>query len=103
MRLSELLKSLVNLLMSVVGVLLGFRFVLKLFAANPGNDFVNWVYRTSAEVLGPFRTMFPTQNVDGHIFEFSTLFALLVYGILAMLAFAAIDTLTPSKKVTKKR
>lgn len=91
-------KGIVNLMLTIVGVILGLRFILKLFSANAGNDFVNWIYETSAEILGPFRNIFPSSNLDGFVIEFSTIFALLVYSIIGMLAFYVIDLLTPQKK-----
>lgn len=93
--LSRVAKGFVELMLGVVGVMLGLRFILKLFSANPGNDIVNWIYETSAEILGPFRNVFPAPNLEGSIVEFSTIFALLVYTLIGMLAFYVIDLLTP--------
>jgi YggT family protein len=101
MKLSNFLASLVNFLVSTVVILLGLRFFLKLFGANSGNGLVSWIYQTSADVLGPFRTVFPVQNVDGYVFEFSTLFAILIYGLLGMLAYSLIESLTPAPKKRK--
>lgn len=101
--LSAIAKGIVNLMLTVVGVLLGLRFILKLFSANASNDFVNWIYEASAEVLGPFRGIFPAPNLDGFVIEFSTIFALLVYSLVGMLAFYLIDLMTPDREVTVKR
>jgi YggT family protein len=95
--LNNLAKGIVNLMLTVVGVLLGLRFILKLFSADATNDFVNWIYETSGEILGPFRGIFPSPNLDGFVIEFSTIFALVIYAILGMLAFYVIDLLTPEK------
>lgn len=92
--LSYISKGIVNLMLTVVGVLLSLRFVLKLFSADATNDFVNWVYETSAEILGPFRGIFPAPNLDGFVIEFSTIFALMVYSIVGMLAFYVIELIT---------
>lgn len=96
-------KAIVNLMLAVVGSILGLRFILKMFGANTGNDFVNWVYESSAEILGPFRNIFPSANLDGFVIELSTIFALLVYSILGMFAFYLIDILTPEKPVKRKK
>lgn len=101
--LSFLAKGVVNLMLSVVGVILGLRFILKLFSANAGNEFVNWIYETSAEILGPFRGIFPTPNLDGFVIEFSTIFAIMVYSILGMFAFYLIDLLTPDEPAKRSR
>ena len=89
--------GLTNLMISVVGALLGIRFILKLFGANPSNGFVNWVYQASGEILGPFRGVFPEQNLDGFVIEFSTIFAMMMYAILGMLLFYVIDLLAPAR------
>lgn len=95
--LTNLAKGIVNLMLTVVGVFLGLRFVLKLFSANASNSFVNWIYETSAEILGPFRGIFPAPSLDGFVIEFSTIFAVMVYTIIGMLAFYVIDLLSPKK------
>lgn len=99
--LSNITKGIINLMLAVVTVLLGLRFVLRLFGANPNNDFVDWVYQSSGEVLGPFRGIFPAPNLDGFVIEFSTIFALLVYMLIAMLAFYLVNLLTPSSETKK--
>ena len=99
--LANIAKGIVNFMLSIVGVLLGLRFILKLFSANASNDVVNWIYETSGEILGPFRGIFPAPNLDGAVVEFSTIFALVVYAILGMLAFYLIDILSPTKKRRK--
>ena len=98
-------KGLVNLMLAVVGVMLALRFILKLFGANSANDFVNWIYQTSGEILGPFRGIFPSARLDdGFVIEFSTIFAMLVYVLIAMLAFYVIELLTPrTETVVKKK
>ena len=79
---------------------LGLRFLLKLFGANSGNDFVNWIYETSGAVLDPFRGIFPTQVFKStFVVEFSTLFAMIIYAIIAMLLIYVIELITrPAKK-----
>ena len=95
-------KGVVNFMLAIVGVLLGLRFILKLFGANASNEFVNWVYESSAEILGPFRGIFPSANLDGFVIEFSTIFAIVVYSIIGLLAFYLIDLVTPSTTVRRK-
>jgi hypothetical protein len=74
---------------------LGLRFILKLFGANAGNDLVNWVYETSGAVLDPFRGIFPTQVFKStFVIEFSTIFAMIIYAIIAMLLVYIIELIT---------
>jgi len=79
---------------------LGLRFILKLFGANAGNEFVNWVYETSSAILDPFRGIFPTQVFKStFVVEFSTLFAIIIYAIIAMLFIYVIELITrPASK-----
>lgn len=101
---SSVLRSLVTVIVGVVWSILGLRFLLRLFGANPENGFVNWIYETSGEILGPFRGIFPSANLEGFVFDFTALFAMLVYGIIGMLAVYLIAALTPpTEEVTRKR
>lgn len=76
-------------------LILGLRFILKLFGANGGNDLVNWVYETSAAVLDPFRGIFPTQVFKStFVIEFSTLFAIIIYALIAMLLVFVVELIT---------
>ncbi|HEY8886396.1 MAG TPA: YggT family protein [Candidatus Microsaccharimonas sp.] len=74
---------------------LGLRFILKLFGANAGNDFVNWIYETSGAILDPFRGIFPTQVFkSAFVVEFSTIFAMIIYALIAMLLVYVIELIT---------
>lgn len=74
---------------------LGLRFILKLFGANASNDFVNWIYETSGAILDPFRGIFPTQVYKStFVIEFSTIFAMIIYAIIAMLLVYIIELIT---------
>ena len=104
MSLNNLLTGVVNLIMGIVAIILGLRILLRLFGANAENDFVNWIYQSSAEILGPFRGIFPTPNLEGFVIDFTAIFALLVYGLVAMLALYLINVLTiPARTTSKKR
>jgi hypothetical protein len=87
-----------------VEAFLALRFILKLFGANGANGFVNWVYEMSGVLLEPFRGVFPTTVFKNNfVFEFSTLFAMVIYAIVAILIFALLDlvagtTTSKSKK-----
>lgn len=75
-------------LTSVIEVLLGFRFVLKILGANPGSPFVAFVYTMSGLFEAPFRGIFRTAVTEGietrAILEPSTVVAILVYAVLAL-------------------
>lgn len=88
--------SLLNLFLAIVEGFLGLRFLFKLFGANSGNAFVSWVYDMSAALLEPFRGIFPARVFENqYVLEFSTLFAMLMYGLVALLIIALINVVTP--------
>jgi uncharacterized protein YggT (Ycf19 family) len=69
----------------IAEVLLVMTFFLQLFNASESASFTQWVYRSSARVLAPFRGIFPTiEGQHGSVLDFSVLFAMLIYGMLAM-------------------
>ena len=75
----------------VVEIILLIGFFLLLFGANPSAGFTEWAYRNLDRVMEPFRGIFtPIQlgttsgNVEA-VLDTSVLFAMIVYGIVAML------------------
>lgn len=96
--------NLLNFFTAVVESILGLRFLLKLFGANANNGFVDWVYEMSAVLLEPFRGIFPAKVFENqYVFEFSTLFAMLMYAIVALLLMWLITAITPEPTTVVKR
>ena len=94
---------LIDSVFAVVELLLGFRVILKFFGANPHASFVEWVYKTSQPLLKPFEGMFPTPVIEGNfVIEFSTLFALIVYGTAAYLLTELIGYVRRAGKETQE-
>ncbi len=70
----------------VIGLLealLAFRFLLKLLGANPGAGFTDFIYGTTYIFVAPFLNVFRITRVEGSIFEWTTLLAMLVYWLIA--------------------
>jgi hypothetical protein len=63
--------------------LLAFRFVLKLLAANPAAGFSSFIYNVSYPLAAPFLNVFHATKVEGSVFEWTTLLAMLVYWLIA--------------------
>lgn len=65
-------------------IVLLFRVFLLAFSANQSSSFVEFIYRTSADFLEPFRGIFPPRPVGetGYL-DVSALFAIIVYGLIA--------------------
>lgn len=70
-------------ILGIVEVLLAFRFVLKLLAANTGAPFTQFIYGITYPFAQPFLSVFQRTRIEGSIFEWSTLLAMLVYWIIA--------------------
>lgn len=101
---SSTLKGIINIILGVVVTLLSLRFVLKLFAANPNNQIVDWVYRTSNELLSPLQGIFePMRLRDGYTIEFTILLAILAYALVGVIVFYAIDLITPNEESIESR
>jgi hypothetical protein len=75
-------------------VLLFLAFLLRLFGANPEAGFTEWVYRSVQRAMAPFRGIFePIVLSDQSVLDTSLLFAMIVYGFVALLLRLAIDWL----------
>jgi len=71
-------------ILGILEVILGFRFVLKLLAANPAAGFTDFVYDLSRPFAGPFLNVFRVTRIEGSVFEWTTLLAMAVYWMIAL-------------------
>lgn len=72
-------------ILSVLEVLLAIRFALKLLGANPAAGFSNLIYSITYPFAAPFLGVFKSAKiVQGSVFEWTTLLAMLVYWLLAI-------------------
>lgn len=70
-------------------------FLLKLLGANPGSSYVDWAYRSLDRVMSPFRGIFESVELDGNaVLDTSIVFAMVIYGIIAVVVRALLDWLT---------
>jgi hypothetical protein len=73
-------------------VFLATAFLLRLFDANSGAPFVQWVYRATRIFMEPFRGIFPTvEGQSGSVFDASLLFGVFMYWLLAVAIHALLD------------
>jgi hypothetical protein len=70
-------------IISILEVILAFRFVLKLLGANPSAGFSRFIYGVSYIFAAPFLNVFNASMVEGSIFEWTTLLAMFVYWLIA--------------------
>ena len=76
-------------------VMLFLAFLLRLFGANPNAGFTEWVYRSVQRAMAPFRGIFePIPLTDQSVLDTSLLFAMIVYGIVALFLHAGVDWLS---------
>lgn len=71
-------------ILSVLEILIAFRFVLKLLGANASAGFTSFIYGITYPFVIPFLSVFKISRVEGSIFEWTTILAMFVYWILAM-------------------
>lgn len=82
-------------------VLLLLAFLLRLFGANPEAGFTQWVYRGVQRSMAPFRGIFePIVLTDESVLDTSLLFAMIIYGLVALFLRAGIDWVT--ERLTKR-
>ncbi len=70
------------LLFGGLEALIGIRVLLRLIAANPGNWFTAFVYALSDLFLWPFRNMVANPAFQNHVFEITSLIAMIVYPLI---------------------
>lgn len=69
--------------LGLLEIVLAFRFLLRLFAANPDAPFTAFMYAFSGPFVYPFQSVFPALGSQGYVFEWTTLLAMAVYWLLA--------------------
>jgi len=95
------LKRFVYYIAGAVETFLVFRFALKVLGANPGSPFVSFIYSVSGFFEAPFRGIFPVAVNSGlstvSVLEASTIFAMLVYLVLAIAIAELVNVMTASE------
>ncbi len=73
----------IYLVFGVIEVLIAFRVILKLLAANPDAGFTSLIYNVTQPFVALFQGVFPDAQSNGSVLELSSLLAILVYALLA--------------------
>ena len=101
-RIARVLPWLVYAYLLLEVIVLTLAFFLLLFDASTDADFTQWVYRSADRALEPFRGIFPSATAEnGSVLDFAVLFAIIVYGILAMVVQSVIHWL--DRKIHEER
>jgi SMC interacting uncharacterized protein involved in chromosome segregation len=69
-------------IVGLVEVLLAFRFVLLILAANTVAGFTDFIYTITQPLAYPFLAVFRISNIQGNIFEWTTILAMFVYWLI---------------------
>lgn len=69
-------------MLGILEILLGFRFVLRIIAANPASGFAQFIYGASGLFLAPFSGLVRNPSSEGMVLEVTTLIAMAVYALL---------------------
>ncbi len=77
------LSRIVWTVVSILEILLGLRFMLKLIGANPDSGFSIFIYGITSLFVAPFRALVGTPTAGGSVFEFTTFIAMAIYALLA--------------------
>ena len=83
--------------LAVIEILIGFRIFLKFLGANPFSGFAGFVYGLSQPFVAPFSGIFPVSSAGtGSILEWSSILAVIVYGVIAWIVVYLIQVLHPA-------
>lgn len=69
-------------MLAFLEILLAFRFLLRLIAANPDSGFAMLMYGITGVFVGPFNGLISTPTFGGSSLEVTTLIAMLVYALI---------------------
>lgn len=75
--------QLVWLLFGILETLIALRILLKLIAANPASPIAALIYAFTDLFLFPFAGLTATPSAGGMVLELSSLFAMVIYGLIA--------------------
>lgn len=86
-----MIARIISIILGVISLIVGLRFVFLLLGANPSSQFVSWIYDLSDPFVAPFAGIFGQSStvaaagegfVTQSIFDWTALIALIIYGII---------------------
>lgn len=75
--------QLIYLIFGILEILLLLRFIFRMFGASTAAPVTRMIYNVTNILMAPFRFIFPTNVVEGAVFEWSVLVAMILYALLA--------------------
>jgi len=83
----------IYLIFGILEGLILIRFAFRLLSANSGTPIVAMIYSLTDVLMAPFRFIFSTDVVEGAVFDWTALVAVLFYAALAWVLGEVIDIL----------
>lgn len=74
--------QLIWLLLAILEAMIGLRFIFKLIGVNSANPFALFIYGFTNIFVAPFASLVGAPAAQGMVFEFSTIIAMIVYGLV---------------------
>ena len=79
------LRTLINIVVGMVELLLIFRLIFKFLVVNTGTPFVAWIYDVTAPLVAPFAKILPDWKISDFVVDFATVAAIVVFGLAGSL------------------
>src|SRR5580698_5159353 len=76
-----ILRTLINIVVGIIELLLTFRLIFKFLTVNTGTPFVGWLYGVTAPLVAPFAKILPDWKISGFVVDFATVAALIVFAL----------------------
>jgi YGGT family len=96
--LPERMSAILLVILAGLEGLLGIRFMLRAYGANPDSGFVSFIDNVSGPFMRPFSSVFNSRTWDQGVLEISTLVAMGFYLLLFALIGMAVAALAPRLK-----
>jgi uncharacterized protein YggT (Ycf19 family) len=81
----RILRTLVNIVVCIVELLLTFRLIFEFLVVNAGTPFVAALYNVTAPLVAPFAKILPNWEFSGFVVDFATVAAIIVFAVAGSL------------------
>jgi YggT family protein len=95
--------AVISFIVGLITLLVGTRFLLLLFAANPANDFVDFIYDISHPFVEPFEGIFDNEVFDeDNVIEWASLIAMVVWSVVGAIVVRLMYVLFSPSRSSKR-
>lgn len=82
LRLYELLRMLINLVLSITTFFLVTRLIFRFFSTNPQTPFVQWIFEISNSLMVPFVNIVPNLTTQTGVLDLVAVITLIAYLVI---------------------